>query len=151
MRARMVLAAVGQFTNREIAELEGISPPSVTKWRNRFAECGLEGLVDEPRLGRPRTISDAGVEAVITQTLEGPPKHVTHWSTRSMAAQSGLTQNAVLRIWHVFGLQPHRQERFRLSKDPQFSEKVHDICGLYLNPTSTRSSLPLMRRARSRR
>ena len=118
MRARIVLAAAGQLTNREIAELEGVSPPTVTKWRNRFAERRLEGLVDEPRPGRPRTITDEQVEGVITQTLEGPAKNATHWSTRSMARQAGVTQNAVLRIWHAFGLQPHRQERFKLFKDP---------------------------------
>jgi transposase len=134
MRARIVLAAAGRLTNREIAELEGVSAPTVTKWRNRFAERRLEGLLDEPRPGRPRTISDEQVEAVITRTLEGPPKDATHWSTRSMAREAGVSQNAVLRIWHAFGLQPHRQERFKLSKDPQFIEKVHDICGLYLNP-----------------
>jgi transposase len=134
MRARIVLAAAGQLSNREIAELEGVSAPTVTKWRNRFAERRLEGLVDEPRPGRPRTITDEQVEEVITKTLEGPPKNATHWSTRSMAAEAQVTQNAVLRIWHAFGLQPHRQERFKLSKDPQFIEKVHDICGLYLNP-----------------
>jgi transposase len=134
MRARIVLAAAGQLTNREIAELEGVSAPTVTKWRNRFAERRLQGLLDEPRPGRPRTITDDQVEAVITRTLEGPPKDATHWSTRSMAREAGVTQNAVLRIWHAFGLQPHRQERFKLSKDPQFIEKVHDICGLYLNP-----------------
>ena len=134
MRARIVLAAAGQLTNREIADLEGVSPPTVTKWRNRFAQHRLEGLLDEPRPGRPRTITDEQVEAVIARTLEGPPKDATHWSTRSMAREAGVTQNAVLRIWHAFGLQPHRQERFKLSKDPQFIEKVHDICGLYLNP-----------------
>jgi transposase len=134
LRARIVLAAAGQLTNREIAVLEGVSPPTVTKWRGRFAQRRLEGLLDEPRPGRPRTISDAQVEAVITRTLEGPPRDATHWSTRSMAREAGVTQNAVLRIWHAFGLQPHRQERFKLSKDPQFIEKVHDICGLYLNP-----------------
>jgi transposase len=134
MRARIVLAAADQLTNREIAEREGVSAPTVTKWRNRFAERRLAGLLDEPRPGRPRTITDDQVEAVITRTLEGPPKDATHWSTRSMAREAGVTQNAVLRIWHAFGLQPHRQERFKLSKDPQFIEKVHDICGLYLNP-----------------
>ena len=134
LRARIVLAAAGQLTNREIAALEGVSPPTVTKWRNRFAERRLEGLLDEPRPGRPRTITDEQVEAVITRTLEGPPRDATHWSTRSMAREAGVTQNAVLRIWRAFGLQPHRQERFKLSKDPQFIEKVHDICALYLNP-----------------
>ena len=135
LRGRIVLAAAGCLTNREIAELEGVSAKTVTKWRNRFAERRLEGLVDEPRPGRPRTISDERVEAVIIKTLESTPRDgATHWSTRSMAQEAGVTQNAVVRIWHAFGLQPHRQETWKLSKDPQFIEKVHDVCGLYLNP-----------------
>jgi transposase len=104
------------------------------QWRNRFAEQRLEGLLDEPRPGRPRTISDEQVDEVIVRTLETTPKDATHWSTRSMAKEVGLTQNAVLRIWHAFGLQPHRQDTFKLSSDPQFVEKVHDVVGLYLNP-----------------
>jgi transposase len=134
LRARIVLAAAGQLTNREIAALEGVSPPTVTKWRRRFAERRLEGLVDEPRPGRPRTISDDQVEEVVIKTLESSPRDATHWSTRSMAAETGLAPDSVMRIWHAFGLQPHRQERFKLSKDPQLIEKVHDICALYLNP-----------------
>jgi transposase len=112
----------------------GISRPTVTKWRKRFAERRLEGLVDEPRPGRPRTITDEQVEAVVIKTLESAPKDATHWSTRSMASEMGMTADAVMRIWHAFGLQPHRQETWKLSKDPLFIEKVHDICGLYLNP-----------------
>ena len=134
LRARIVLAAAGQLTNAEIAELEGVSRPTVTKWRNRFAAKRLEGLVDEPRPGRPRTITDEQVERVVITTLETKPKNATHWSTRSMAKQAGVTADAVLRIWHAFGLQPHRQQTWKLSTDPQFVEKVHDICGLYLNP-----------------
>jgi transposase len=112
----------------------GVSAPTVTKWRNRFAERRLEGLLDEPRPGRPRTITDEQVEEVVVRTLETTPQEATHWSTRSMAAEVGLTQNAVLRIWHAYGLQPHRSETFKLSKDPLFVDKVHDIVGLYLNP-----------------
>ena len=134
LRARIVLAAAGQLTNAEVAELEGVSRPTVTKWRNRFAAKRLEGLVDEPRPGRPRTITDEQVERVVITTLETKPKNATHWSTRSMAKQAGVTADAVLRIWHAFGLQPHRQQTWKLSTDPQFVEKVHDICGLYLNP-----------------
>jgi transposase len=134
LRARIVLAAAGQLTNREIAALEGVSPPTVTKWRRRFAQRRLEGLVDEPRPGRPRTISDEQVEEVVIKTLESAPRDATHWSTRSMAAETGIAPDSVMRIWHAFGLQPHRQERFKLSKDPQLIEKVHDICALYLNP-----------------
>jgi transposase len=134
LRARIVLGAAGQLTNAEIAELEGVSRPTVTKWRNRFAAKRLEGLMDEPRPGRPRTITDEQVERVVVTTLETKPKNATHWSTRSMAKEAGVTADAVLRIWHAFGLQPHRQETWKLSKDPQFIEKVHDVCGLYLNP-----------------
>ena len=134
LRARIVLAAAGQLTNAEIAALEGVSRPTVTKWRNRFAARRLEGLLDEPRSGRPRTITDEQVERVIITTLESEPNNATHWSTRSMAAAAGVTQNAVVRIWHAYGLQPHRQQTWKLSKDPQFIEKAHDICGLYLNP-----------------
>jgi transposase len=134
LRARIVLAAAGQLTNREIAALEGVSPPTVTKWRGRFAQRRLEGLMDEPRPGRPRRISDEQVEEVVIKTLESAPRDATHWSTRSMAKETGIAPDSVMRIWHAFGLQPHRQERFKLSKDPQLIEKVHDICGLYLNP-----------------
>jgi transposase len=134
LRARIVLAAAGQLTNAEITELEGVSRPTVTKWRNRFAAKRLEGLLDEPRPGRPRTIPDEQVEQVVITTLESKPRNGTHWSTRTMAAEIGITPDAVMRIWHAFGLQPHRQETWKLSKDPQFIEKVHDICGLYLNP-----------------
>ena len=101
---------------------------------SRFAEHRLDGLTDEPRPGRPRTITDEQVDAVITTTLESTPKDATHWSTRSMAAEVGLTQTAVSRIWRAFGLQPHRQDTFKLSKDPLFVDKVHDVVGLYLNP-----------------
>jgi len=134
LRARIVLTAAGQLTNREIAVVEGVSPPTVTKWRNRFAARRLEGLLDEPRPGRPRTVTDEQVERVVITTLESKPKNATHWSTRSMAKEVGVTADAVMRIWHAFGLQPHRQQTWKLSKDPQFIEKVHDICGLYLNP-----------------
>jgi transposase len=106
----------------------------VTKWRSRFATERLDGLVDEPRPGRPRTVTDEHVEEVIVKTLEGTPKDATHWSTRSMAAEVGLTQSAVHRIWRAFGLQPHRQDTWKLSKDPQFVAKVRDVVGLYLDP-----------------
>ena len=102
--------------------------------RRRFEAERLDGLVDEPRPGQPRTISDAMVDEVITRTLESAPKNATHWSTRSMAAEVGLTQSAVHRIWKAFGLQPHRAETFKLSRDPQFVAKVRDVVGLYLNP-----------------
>jgi transposase len=106
----------------------------VGKWRTRFVVNRLDGLLDEPRPGAPRAISDKDVERVITLTLESTPRDATHWSTRSMAKASGLTQSAVSRIWRAFALQPHRSETFKLSTDPLFIEKVRDIVGLYLNP-----------------
>jgi transposase len=133
-RSRVVLAAAEGLKNTEIAERLGVHRTMVTRWRNRFAEHRLAGLVDEPRPGRPRTITDDQVEEVIIKTLESTPKDATHWSTRSMAREVGLTQNAVLRIWQAFGLQPHRQKSWKLSKDPQFVDKVRDVVGLYLNP-----------------
>jgi len=133
-RSRIVLAAATGKPNTEIAAELGVGRPMVTKWRSRFAEGRLDALVDEPRPGRPRTISDAQVEEVIVKTLEATPKDATHWSTRSMAAEAGLSQSAVSRIWRAFGLQPHRSETWKLSKDPLFVEKVRDVVGLYLAP-----------------
>jgi transposase len=134
LRSRIVLLAAQGLSNTEIARRLGISRPPVTKWRSRFAEHRLDGLVDEPRPGRPRTVTDEQVEEVIVKTLETTPRDATHWSTRSMASEVGLTQSAVLRIWRAFGLQPHRQDTWKLSKDPQFIDKVRDVVGLYLNP-----------------
>jgi transposase len=133
-RSRIVLLAAEGLKNTEIAERAGVSRTMAATWRSRFALHRLDGLTDEPRPGRPRTISDEQVDAVITKTLESAPKDATHWSTRSMAREVGLTQTAVSRIWRAFGLQPHRQDTFKLSKDPLFVEKVHDVVGLYLNP-----------------
>ncbi|CAM2174364.1 hypothetical protein BO443_210043 [Burkholderia orbicola] len=94
----------------------------------------LDGLLDAPRPGAPRSIDDARVDAVIAKTLESIPKGATHWSTRTMAREMSLSQTAVSRIWRAFGLQPHRQETFKLSSDPLFVDKVRDIVGLYLDP-----------------
>ena len=107
---------------------------TVGKWRSRFLEQGLDGLLDQPRSGRPRMIDDADVERVIALTLETTPRDATHWSTRSMAQKSGLSHTTISRIWRAFALQPHRTETFKLSADPLFVEKVRDIVGLYLNP-----------------
>src|SRR5215210_1906424 len=134
LRSRIVLAAAEGLKNTEIAERLDVNRAMAAKWRARFAEHRLDGLTDEPRPGRPRTITDEEVDAVITKTLETMPKNATHWSTRSMAAELGLTQTAVSRIWRAFGLQPHRQDSFKLSKDPLFVDKIHDVVGLYLNP-----------------
>jgi len=133
-RSRVVLLAAEGLKNTEIAERLEINRAMARKWRSRFAEQRLEGLLDEPRPGRPRTVTDDQVEEVIVRTLETTPRDATHWSTRSMAREVGLTQSAVLRIWKAFGLQPHRQETWKLSKDPQFIAKVRDVVGLYLNP-----------------
>jgi transposase len=134
LRSRIVLLAAEGRNNTEIAERLGVHRPMVRKWRSRFAEHRLDGLTDEPRPGRPRTVTDAQVEEVIVKTLETTPKDATHWSTRSMAKEVGLTQSAVLRIWQAFGLQPHRQQTWKLSRDPQFIDKVRDVVGLYLDP-----------------
>jgi transposase len=134
LRARIVLACAEGASNLEVAQQLGISQPTVGKWRSRFLEERLEGLTDEPRPGAPRSLSDAQVEAVITRTLESKPENATHWSTRGMAKALGLSQTAVVRIWHAFGLQPHRTETFKLSTDPFFIDKVRDVVGLYLNP-----------------
>jgi len=134
LRSRIVLLAAEGLTSTEIAGRLEVDHATVRKWRNRFALLRLDGLIDEPRPGRPRTITDAQVEEVIVKTLESAPKDATHWSTRSMAKEVGLTQTAVSRIWRAFGLQPHRRERWKLSKDPLFIEKVRDVVGLYLAP-----------------
>lgn len=134
LRSRIVLESESGDTNVKIAERLGVDRLTVGKWRKRFAQDRLEGLLDEPRCGAPRQIPDEEVERVVTLTLESRPKDATHWSTRSLAAETGLTQNAIFRIWRAFGLQPHRSETFKLSADPQFVEKVRDIVGLYLSP-----------------
>lgn len=133
-RSRIVLSAAEGLKNTEIAERLGVNRAMAAKWRSRFAEHRLDGLLDEPRPGRPRTVTDAQVEEVVVRTLETTPRDATHWSTRSMAREVGLTQSAVLRIWKAFGLQPHRQEAWKLSKDPQFIDKVRDVVGIYLDP-----------------
>lgn len=134
-RARIVLAcAEPGATNSGVARALRVSRPTVLTWRRRFAARGPDGLLDEPRPGAPRTITDADVERVITLTLEAPPPDATHWSTRRLAAAAGMSQTAVSRIWRAFALRPHRAETFKLSTDPLFIEKVRDIVGLYLNP-----------------
>jgi transposase len=134
LRCRIVLAAAEGETNTAIAGRLGCNPSTVGKWRRRFAERRLDGLHDEPRPGKPRTISDRQVERVIVKTLEETPADATHWSTRSLAKATGMSQSAVSRIWRAFGLKPHLSESFKLSPDPQFIDKVRDIVGLYLNP-----------------
>ena len=134
LRARIVLACQREHTDGEVARELRITRGTVGKWRRRFQSARREGLLDEPRPGAPRTISDAVVEQLIAKTLHEKPRTATHWSSRAMARSSGLSQSAVVRIWRAFGLQPHRAETFKLSTDPLFIEKVRDIVGLYLNP-----------------
>ena len=134
LRARIVLKCAEGSTHLAVAEQLGVSNVTVGKWRRRFVQDRMEGLYDEPRPGQPRKISDADVERVVVMTLEEKPKNATHWSTRSMAEASGLNRTAIARIWKAFGLQPHRQETFKLSEDPQFVDKVRDVVGLYMSP-----------------
>jgi transposase len=133
-RCRVVLASADGETNTAIAARLGVNRGTVRKWRNRFVAERLDGLHDEPRPGAPRTVSDDAVEAVIVKTLEETPTDATHWSTRSMAKATGMSQSAVSRIWRAFGLKPHLVDTFKLSPDPLFVEKVRDIVGLYVNP-----------------
>jgi transposase len=134
LRSRIILACATGATNTEVAHQMGVTRQTVGRWRVRFLDKRLDGLLDEPRPGAPRQITDEHVERVVTMTLETTPQDATHWSTRSMARACGLSQTAVVRIWQAFGLKPHRVETFKLSKDPLFIEKVRDIVGLYLNP-----------------
>ena len=133
-RARIVLACAAGGSDVEVAARLGIHRHTVGKWRKRYLAGGVDGLLDEPRPGRPRSITDAQVEEVIVRTLETTPKDATQWSTRSMASQVGMSQSAVSRIWRAFGLQPHRIDTWKLSRDPLFIDKVRDVVGLYLAP-----------------
>ena len=150
-RARMILLCAGGANNGTVARRLQVTRQTVGRWRARFIADRLEGLLDEPRPGAPRTIRDADVERVITRTLESTPRDATHWSTRAMAKASGLSQSAISRIWRAFALQPHRTETFKLSKDPLFIEKVRDIVGLYLHPPDRALVCAWTRNRRSRR
>lgn len=134
LRSRIILGCADGQTNTAVAKALNISNWTVGKWRARFLRERLDGLHDEPRTGAPRTISDEKVMEVVNKTLSKTPKNATHWSTRSMAKEVGLSLDSIARIWHAFGLQPHRVETFKLSTDPHFVEKVRDVVGLYLNP-----------------
>jgi transposase len=133
-RARLILACADGADSKVVARRLHVTPATVCKWRGRFVRQRLDGLYDEPRPGAKRTITDDQVEAVIVRTLETRPRGATHWSTREMAKAVGLSHTAISRIWHTFGLQPHRTETFKLSNDPLLVEKVRDIVGLYLDP-----------------
>ncbi len=134
LRARIVLACAEGTDNKIVSAKLRVTQQTVSKWRARFVAHRLDGLLDAPRPGAPRTINDSHVDAVIARTLESVPAGATHWSTRTMARETNLSQTAISRIWRAFGLQPHRQETFKLSTDPLFVDKVRDIVGLYLDP-----------------
>jgi transposase len=134
LRARMILRCAEGVTNTQVAGQVHVRIATVGKWRQRFVDRRLDGLLDEPRPGAPRKVSDADVERALAMTLESTPKDATHWSTRSLAKESGLSRSTVGRIWRAFALQPHRSETFKLSKDPLFIDKVRDIVGLYMDP-----------------
>ena len=133
-RARIILACADGLTNTAVARRLRVAPGTVGKWRQRFVEDRVDGLLDEPRPGTPRRITDEQVEAVIVKTLESTPRGETHWSTRSMAKATGYSAMAISRMWRAFGLQPHRAETFKLSPDPLLIDKVRDIVGLYMSP-----------------
>jgi transposase len=133
-RARLVLACADMPTDTAVARRHRTTNTTVGKWRTRFIKRRLEGLLDEPRVGGPRTVSDEAVEAVIVKTLETTPSGETHWSTRTMAANAGMSHTMIGRIWRTFGLQPHVTQSFKLSPDPQLVDKVRDVVGLYMNP-----------------
>ena len=135
VRARIVLACADpQTTNTAIARRLGVSRQSVVTWRARFNAHRLDGLGDAPRSGAPRKVGDDEIERLITLTLETQPDNATHWSTRAMAQQAGMSQTMVWRVWRAFGLQPHRRETFKLSSDPAFVDKVRDVVGLSMAP-----------------
>lgn len=127
------MAADG-LNNNVVADKVGCNQATVVKWRKRYVERGVDGLIDEPRPGAPRTISDEAVEAVVVRTLEETPTDATHWSTRDLAKRSGMSASSVGRIWQAFGLKPWLTDTFKLSDDPQFIDKVRDVVGIYMNP-----------------
>jgi len=134
LRAKIVLACEGEASNQAVAASLDLSPHTVGKWRTRFVADRLEGLYDEVRSGRPRTVKDETVAALINKTLTSRPEAATHWSVRSMADETGLSKSTVHRLFQLFALQPHRTRSFKISSDPFFVEKLRDIVGLYLNP-----------------
>ena len=134
LRARLVLLAADGMHSGTIAKQLGLSRSTVGKWRGRFAAAGIEGLYDEYRSGRPRSIEDERISQLVRKTLRSKPRGATQWSTREMAVATGISKSTVHRVWSAFGLKPHRQESFKLSTDPFFVEKLRDVVGLYLNP-----------------
>src|SRR3954462_12358716 len=133
-RSRIVLESAAGAPNTEVAERLGVTVQTVGKWRRRFVERRLDGLLDEPRPGAPRKLDDARIEHLIATTLNECPRGATHWSKRSRAPKGGESRSTVNRVWRAFSLQPHRTETFKLSTDPLFIDKVRDVVGLYLSP-----------------
>lgn len=134
LRCRIVLACAAGKDNKAVAAELGCAQATVGKWRSRFVQDRLDGLVDEPRSGRPPSITLDQVEDVVVSTLESVPQNATHWSRKKMAERSGLSKSTIGRIWKAFDLKPHLEDGFKLSNDPLFVDKVCDIVGLYLNP-----------------
>src|SRR6266403_3001017 len=134
LRAKIVLACEREPSNAVVATRLGVGPHTIGKWRNRFIADRIEGLYDEMRSGRPRTVEDEAVAVLITKTLSRKPKAATHWSVRGIAKETGIAKSTVHRLFQLFGLQPHRTRSFKLSTDPFFVEKLRDVVGLYLNP-----------------
>src|SRR5215218_519789 len=134
MRSRIVLACAEGRSNTAVAEQLGVSAQMVGKWRARFVEARLDGLADDPRPGRPSSITGEQVEDIVVATLESTPANATHWSRAKMAERTGLSRSSIGRIWKAFELKPHRTDTFKLSNDPLFVEKVFDVVGLYLPP-----------------
>jgi putative transposase len=141
LRAKIVLACEREPSNAVVATRLDVGPHTIGKWRNRFITDRIEGLYDETRSGRPRTVEDEAVAELITKTLARKPKAATHWSVRAIAKETGIAKSTVHRLFQLFGLQPHRTRSFKLSTDPFFVEKLRDVVGLYLNPPEGRGAL----------
>ena len=134
LRAKIVLACEREPSNAAVAQRLGVVPQTIGKWRNRFIADRIEGLYDEARTGRPRTVEDEAVAELISKALARKPKAATHWSVRAIAKETGIAKSTVHRLFQLFGLHPHRSRSFKLSTDPFFVEKLRDVVGLYLNP-----------------
>jgi transposase len=152
LRSKIVLECAQGRSNAQVAASLGVSRETVRKWRSRFVAGRLQGLSDEKRPGRPRVIGDEQIEQVVVATLESaPPRGDTHWSTRSMASATGMSQSAISRIWRAFGLKPHAVQTWKLSTDPQFIDKVRDVVGLYMNPPENALVLAVDEKSRAPR
>jgi transposase len=150
-RARIVLRAADGWLDKEIAEELGVTPEKAARWRNRFLDGGITGLrKDAPRPGRPHTFLADKVKLLVDKTTQEKPPAATHWSTRTMAKGTGISEATVRRIWHAHGLKPHLVKTFKVSNDPQFAEKLEAIVGLYLNPPEHAWCSAWMKRARSK-